>query len=679
MDFKVFKNEVAAQFERMQKHDMFRVDILNEKDESIIKDKLWETYLSSFPPGTNLKYKERTEFDCQCCRQFIRAVGSVVAIINGKKVTVWDVVSGGFLPVAERLAALVHSAKITDVFLHTEHTAGTEKSLQQTPDGIITWEHFFVKIPAANYVAGVELGTKLGLARSTRDVFHRALRELTPDAVTTVLDLINQGSLYRGEEHKFAVESFRKYLEEFRDLNSPEEQELYSWSKVKNAVGSVTGIRNTSIGTLLVDLSDGKELEHAVASFEAKVAPINYKRPTALVTKAMIEKAQKAIVDLGLSTALERRYATIQDITINNILFADRDAKKSMMGDVFDTLKEASAENPKNFDKVEEIGIEAFIKNVLPNAESIELMLENRHSSNLVSLIAPTDPTAAEMFKWPNRFSWSYTGELADSIKERVKVAGGNVAGDLRCSLSWFNLDDLDLHMYEPGGYEIYFANARRLSPNRGVLDVDMNAGVGRTRTAVENISYQDRGSMKEGIYKLFVHNFAQRETIDVGFEVEVEFDGAIHSMHYGKALKDRSQVAVMDLHYSKRSGFKIVNSLPSSQASRILWGVPTQAFRKVSVMMMSPNFWDDKTVGNKHYFFMLDGCLNDGKARGFFNEFFKEELTPHRKVLEMVGSKMRTDESDRQLSGLGFSSTQRNSVLCRVKGSFNRVVKITF
>jgi hypothetical protein len=95
--------------------------------------------------------------------------------------------------------------------------------------------------------------------------------------------------------------------------------------------------------------------------------------------------------------------------------------------------------------------------------------------------------------------------------------------------------------------------------------------------------------------------------------------------------------------------------------------------------MMMSPNFWDDKTVGNKHYFFMLDGCLNDGKARGFFNEFFKEELTPHRKVLEMVGSKMRTDESDRQLSGLGFSSTQRNSVLCRVKGSFNRVVKITF
>jgi hypothetical protein len=669
-EFKRFKDAITVQFEKMQKHDLFRV--------AIEKDAMWELYLSSFPAGTNPIYKERTEYDCQCCRSFIRAVGNVVAIIGGKLVSIWDVnVGEEYQVVANNLALVMRSAKIADIFLHTERTAGTNKSLQQTDAGVITWEHFFLQIPAANYSAGVDIGTKLGIARSTHDVFHRALRELTPDAVTTVLDLIKQGSLYRGEEHKFAVESFEKMLNEFRNLNNAEDQDIYSWYKLKATPGSVTGIRNTSIGTLIVDLSEGKELEHAVASFEAKVAPINYKRPTALVTKGMIEKAQKTIVELGLSSALERRYATIQDITINNILFADRDAKKSMAGDVFDTLKEASAENPKNFDKVEEIGIEAFIKNVLPNAESIELMMENRHSSNLVSLIAPTDPAAADLFKWPNKFSWSYTGELADSIKERVKVAGGNVQGDLRCSLSWYNLDDLDLHMYEPGGNEIYFDNKK--SRYRGELDVDMNAGVGRTRNAVENISYAERGHMAEGVYKLFVHNFAQRETIDVGFEVEIEFDGVIHSMHYGKALKDRSNVAVADIQYSRKNGFQIIKSLPSSQASKILWGVPTQAFRKASVVMMSPNFWDDKAVGNKHYFFMLDGCLNDGKARGFFNEFLKSELDVHRKVLEMVGSKMRTEESDRQLSGLGFSSTQRNSVLCRVKGSFNRVVKVVF
>ena len=94
---------------------------------------------------------------------------------------------------------------------------------------------------------------------------------------------------------------------------------------------------------------------------------------------------------------------------------------------------------------------------------------------------------------------------------------------------------------------------------------------------------------------------------------------------------------------------------------------------------MFSPNYWDDRTVGNKHYFFMLDGCLNEDKARGFFNEFLIEELNTHRKVFEVVGSKMKTEESTNQLSGLGFSSTQRNYILARVKGSFSRTIKITF
>jgi len=111
----------------------------------------------------------------------------------------------------------------------------------------------------------------------------------------------------------------------------------------------------------------------------------------------------------------------------------------------------------------------------------------------------------------------------------------------------------------------------------------------------------------------------------------------------------------------------------------RTTWGIPSQTFHKVNVIMMSPNCWDDKTVGNRHFFFMIDGCVNDGTARGFFNEFLKEDLDTHRKVFEVVGSKMKVDESANQLSGLGFSSTQKNTLICRVKGSFSRVVKIVF
>jgi hypothetical protein len=673
--FSTIKEAVEKQIDYMKHRQLFRV--------LIDRDLLWDTYLKSFPKGTNPIFKERSEHDCNCCKHFIRQVGGMVAIIDGKLVSIWDVTlkEGNFFQgIADALSAVVKTKLIDNIYLHTEPVVGINKNFSKKPDGtIVPHYHFYWKLPAALVMHKDSIGTHLANVRSLKDVMLRSLTELTLESVDTVLDLIAQNSVYRGEEHKFVLTEFRKLKVEFAKLKTPAEQDIFCWSRVTTASPAVAAIRNTSIGTLLTDLSEGKDLEYAVKSFETKVAPSNYKRPTALVTKAMIDNAKKTVVELGLEPALERRYATIQDITVNNVLFADNDAKGAMNGDVFSTLSSSVAENTKSFDKVEEVNIDTFLQNILPKATSIEVMLENRHTSNLVSLIAPVHKEAKGMFKWPNNFSWSYTGEMADSMKERVKSAGGKVDGDLRCSLAWFNYDDLDLHMIEPGGYEIFFGTKGRNSPQFGMLDVDMNAGRGTTRSPVENICYSDRNKMKDGIYTLKVHNFRRQETVDVGFDVEIEYDGVVHQISYPKALSNGEQVTVAEIRYTRKDGFEIIKSLPSAQISKSAWNLPTQSFHRVKAMMLSPNYWDEKQVGNKHYMFMLDGCTNDGKARGFFNEFLSEELTPHRKVLEMVGSKMKTDESRNQLSGIGFSSTQRNSVLCRVKGSFSRVVKVVF
>ena len=390
----------------------------------------------------------------------------------------------------------------------------------------------------------------------------------------------------------------------------------------------------------------------------------------------MVESAKKTVEELGLTSALKRRYATITDITVNNIVFANRSARRAIEGDVFDDL--ATTTKPKNLDKIEEIGIEKFLANILPCAESVEIMVENRHTPNFVSLIAPEDPTAGEMFKWQNRFSWSYNGEMADSIKERVKAAGGTVVGDLCCRLAWDYTDDLDFHMHEPGGTRINYSTFRRsLSPNGGMLDLDANGADGLRPNPAENIFYADRKRMKEGDYVLSVNNYARRSD-GRGFVVEIEFDGQVHRIEYDKVMADKKTTIVATIRYSHKAGFVIAESLPSSQTSREVWGLKTQTFQPVNVLMLSPNHWDDRAVGNKHYFFMIDGCRNDGTARGFFNEFLKADLDKHRKVLEMVGSKMKIEGAE-QLSGLGFSSTMRNSIVCRVKGSFTRTIKITF
>lgn len=665
MQFNKFKTAVARQFAEMSKHQLFRT--------AVTGDELWATYLAAFPDGTNPIYKERTEHDCQCCKQFIRTVGNVVAIIEGQVLSIWDfgINDRTYQIVADTMSVLVRSKPIENIFLHTERTAGTDKNFQDTLDGVKTWEHFFVNIPAANVVRGTDLGTKLGEARTSFEMLGRAMSTITVEAIDTVLELIDQNSIYRGTEHKFAVSEFKK-------VKGAVANDTHAWQISRTLPTSVSRIRNTSIGTLLVDLSEGTPLDVAVRSFEAKVAPANYKRPTALVTKAMIEKAKKQIEDLGLVSALERRYAHIDDISINNVLFANRDAKGKMNADVFDDLAAKVKEKP-NLAKVEEVSIEKLIADILPKADSIEVLFEGRHAGNLMSLVAPADPTAARLFKWDNGFSWSYSGDVADSIKERVKQAGGNVTGDLCCRLSWSNYDDLDLHMVEPGGGHIAYHNKYSHAGTGGQLDVDMNAGNGTTRTPVENIFYPSKGKMIEGEYRLYVNNYQKRENVDVGFEVEMDFMGTVHHFAYDKAVKTGEDVPVVTFNYSHKDGIKIVKSLPSTQASREVWGISTNTYQKVSVAMLSPNHWDDQGVGNKHYFFMLDGCRNEGTARGFYNEFLKADMDQHRKVLEMVGSKMRTEGTDHQLSGLGFSSTQRSSILCRVSGSFNRTIKITF
>lgn len=674
MDFKIFKQAIAKQFERMRVGHLFRAEVE--------RDVLWETYLAAFPPGTNPIYRERREYDCSCCRHFVKDIGGLVAIKDGIIRTLWDceealATEPAYAAVAKKMAELVKAKPIANIFLNPVSVVGVDKTFEQLTDRVATWSHFFVHLPSPYVISKADIGPRLSAARSSYDVMLRSLEELTVESVNTALDLISQGSLYRGEEHKHTLLAFQKLQHKYAAMATMEGRADFAWLASVESAGPVARIRNTSIGTLLIDLSGGLGLEQAVRKYEAVVAPANYQRPTALVTQSMIAAAKDKLESLGLISALERRFARLDDLSINDILFADRSARKVLQGDVFDSLT-TRATSTKNLDKVEEVSIDLFIREIVPRAESIELHFESKHAGNLVSLIAPVDPTAKPLFKWDNRFSWAYNGDFADSIKERVKAAGGNITGEFLCRLAWHNFDDLDLHMLEPNRYEIYFGNKGQPSPNGGMLDVDMNAGAGTTRSPVENIVYASCRAMRHGLYTLMVRNYSHRDATEPGFEVEVDYKGALTRFAYPKALAHQGAVTVAQFEVTK-DGITIKPALPAREAQRIVWGLKTQEFHRVNLLSLSPNYWSARPSGNKHYFFMLDGCVNDGTARGFYNEFLGEALAPHRKVLEMVGAKMQTEASPYQLSGLGFSSTQRNEVFARVKGAFTRTVKVLF
>lgn len=667
--FATFREAVAKNFKRISKGNLYVVDMG--------RDELFDVYLSAFPEGTDPIFRERTEHDCNCCKNFIRNVGGVVTIKNGELVSIWDLVVADetYQVVADAMAEYVQTKSIKDVFLHNETKVGREITREYGDDGaVIKWDHFEVTLPSKVLVRGGQsMATKRGEIRTHYEILKRSVTEITTDAIDTVSDLIAHNSLYRGNEHKNTVSNLAKTK---RAYDKASNKEAFLWETAVE-LGHGCRFRNTVIGTLLVDLSDNVELEKAVKSFEQKVAPANYKRPKALVTQAMIDRAQDKVEELGLEPSLHRRYAVESDLTINNVLFADRSTKANMKNGVFGDIKPTKGKTKKTLDKVQEMSATEFIDNVLPKAETVEVFLENKHSSNFVSLIAPVYDDAPDLTKWNNNFTWSYNGEVTDSIKERVKSAGGNVDGDVRVSLSWFNYDDLDLHVVAPGG-EIYFGNKRGRCG--GQLDVDMNAGGRNSREPVENIFWRTRDSMDVGRYKVVVHQFSKRETSDVGFEIQVQVGDMTMDYSHPKDVASNQNVKVFEFEVDAQKNIKILGTdLDENTRNKEVWGVNTQDFVKAKMVMKSPNFWDGQAVGNEHLFFILEDCVNPEKARGFYNEFLKDDLHEHRKVLELLGSKLKTEQSDTQLSGIGFSSTQFNEVLVRVSGSFNRTIKVKF
>lgn len=680
MPFHDFYKKFLAHFNSMTK------DAIALYHVNFNPDELWNLYLDSFPAGTNPVYRVRREFDCSCCRHFIKTMGGVVAINGNEIETIWDFDTTSpecYQPVVDVLSAYVKSKPIKDVFLTHEPTVGTAHSYERDEKGnkVLTWNHFFVNTPRCAYTTG-DINTETARIRDDRTVFLRSMSELTLDATQTVLELIAQNSLYRGAEWKDKLAKLLTYQKDYAKMN-PEQQSLHSWQTVIGMDPAIARIRNTSIGTLLIDLSEGKDVDTAVTSYERVVAPANYKRPKAIFTKRMLDDAKKSVTELGYMDSLPRRFARLDDISVNNILFANRDAVSRMNGaaaDPFTAMEQQVAIDPKRFSHVEEIGIDKFISDVLPIARELELFMENRFSKNMVSLTAPVNPDAKTMFKWDNAFAWAYTGNLADSdIRENVKKAGGKVNGVLRFSIQWndepgkWDKSDEDAHCQGPCGH-IWFSVKRGFADG-GNLDVDI-INPNRGEPAVENITWPNLSRMKDGQYEFYV-NCYYCDSGNNGFTAEIEANGEVHQYEYRHQIFTGANVPVATVTL-KDGKFTIKDKLKSNISSRNIWNISTNQFVPVNVAMYSPNYWDEQTgIGNRHYFFMLKGCQNPDKLNGFYNEFIKQELLTHKRVFEALGSQMSVQPVEDQLSGVGFSSTRHDSFVVKVKGQTERVLKV--
>jgi hypothetical protein len=96
-----------------------------------------------------------------------------------------------------------------------------------------------------------------------------------------------------------------------------------------------------------------------------------------------------------------------------------------------------------------------------------------------------------------------------------ISVAGG----DIQVSVTWNTEADVDLHVLEPGGEEIYYGN--RSSNTGGELDIDANAACGTSNLRQENVGWST-GEAPPGQYIVRVEYWSSCGAVQTDYIVTV-------------------------------------------------------------------------------------------------------------------------------------------------------------
>ena len=117
-------------------------------------------------------------------------------------------------------------------------------------------------------------------------------------------------------------------------------------------------------------------------------------------------------------------------------------------------------------------------------------------------------------------------GDVSGYYAAMIEILN-NGTGVLQVSLTFDTPKDVDLHLIEPNGYHIYYAD--RESNNGGELDVDSNAGCSIDNINNENIFYSEYAYVEPGTYTVYVDMFENcNEDYPTNFILTVFYEGQV-------------------------------------------------------------------------------------------------------------------------------------------------------
>lgn len=640
---------------------------------------LYELYLSKLPER---KEGTRQHYTCHGCRHFLERYGRLVTIDaqGTMRSAIFDegIVPEFFVDAVIAMRHAVLTSRVNGVFIPDARVLGTPKTGE--------WTHLHIRLPQEMVNRNV-LRTGPQVAAQKREDFNilsRVVSQYTVAHVDQAIALLKSETVYRGDRYLPHAKWFKDLLLDLEANHTANTRRNYLWYASSEAPTGFIPSNSSNVGQLLKDLSEGASPTEAGRKLAERLDPRTFMRSQAAPTANKIREDEKIFAKLeeaGVASkeSLQRRYAQIEEVPLD--VWTPKEAKvvqTTEVGGVFGHL------TPKGQNMTaSEVNLptktmtwDKFQRTVLGDADKVEVLVDD--ANRFAALVTAVHADAPNILNWDNTFSWYYHGGADAEIRRRLEEFGASYEdNEIRASLAWEGLTDLDFHVHTPLGEHLMYNNKRGRCG--GFLDLDMNGLDKKSTKPVENIRWKQNAP--EGRYKFIVHNYSERVNGVRGTAsvVELEINGKVYTRQI-PALRNQHQFTAFEFDYKKGQDPVFVGGTPDSSEG---WGGTVNKFVEVTGITTSPNLWGEKPrpQSGTHIFFLLKDVKDEteGKGRGFFNEMLIPELREIRKTLEAFTANAIIEGAEEATAcGVGYSKEHPwNATLKVTTGGITQIVKI--
>lgn len=360
------------------------------------RNELFEKYLSLFEENI------RQDYNCACCKSFLRRYGGLVIIdsVTGKTTSaMWRTeeeftpTSGMafFNPILKELADIVEAAEVDYYFT---------RKLDQVHIGTLSkggFQHFFIDANAVEKSAPFSTMTTEAKRQDFKSLKNNLKRFDLSIASPALMFFEADKDMKSHTKHRNTLNKFKELAEKYAANKNPKMQANFIWDAISSVDKGLINIGNTVVGRFMEHLMTDFTLEQAKSEFLKAVDPLRYFHPTAAASAGTIVAAEKLFAELGLESALNRRFARLDEIPRK--LWEPTEKSIGVKEGIFASLKPKEDEKKSVTIDAGVITWAVFERDYLPKADSIKVKFRTNKLYLFGSYVTAVDPESKPIFK----------------------------------------------------------------------------------------------------------------------------------------------------------------------------------------------------------------------------------------------------------------------------------------